>query len=216
MSARDRLTAMYVPTSDADETDWEQRLNAYRAEVLAEAAPPCAVCDTSIEWVACPTGGWWAHHNHPEDGHDALPPGVPSRTEVLAEVARLFDDRGRALLDGGIMTAADAAELIRQHAAAPVPATEQDDIGTAVPNYFRPGHTYTRPSHGRQVEFQVTQVSTAPDGSQRRAFGWHRIEGYSSWSDYSNDDYATWTDTTAPTPADGYAGTRGEPGPVNQ
>jgi hypothetical protein len=124
MSARDRLTAMYVPTSDADETDWEQRLNAYRAEVLAEAAPPCAVCDTSIEWVACPTGGWWAHHNHPEDGHDALPPGVPSRTEVLAEVA--------------------------------------------------------------------------------------------SWSDYSNDDYATWTDTTAPTPADGYAGTRGEPGPVNQ
>lgn len=39
------------------------------------------------------------------------------RSEVLAEVAHLFDDRGWAFLDGGIMTAADAAELIRQHAA---------------------------------------------------------------------------------------------------
>lgn len=38
-------------------------------------------------------------------------------TEELAELARLFEDRGRSRLDGGIMTAADAAQLIRQHAA---------------------------------------------------------------------------------------------------
>lgn len=63
-------------------------IDAHRAEVLAEAAPPCAVCETPIEWVACPTGGWWAHHTHPADEHDAQPPGtdVPA---LLAEVARL-------------------------------------------------------------------------------------------------------------------------------
>jgi len=37
------------------------------------------------------------------------------RAEEFAELARLFDDRGRSLLDGGIMTAADAAQLIRRH-----------------------------------------------------------------------------------------------------
>jgi hypothetical protein len=48
-----------------------------------------------------------AHYRDAMDAH---------RAEVLAEVARLFDDRGRALLDGGIMTAADAAQLIREYA----------------------------------------------------------------------------------------------------
>lgn len=70
----------------------EAMADAHRAEVLAEAAPPCAVCETPIEWVACPTGGWWAHHTHPEDGHDAQPPGtdVPA---LLAEVKRLRAER---------------------------------------------------------------------------------------------------------------------------
>lgn len=63
-----------------------------RQQLLAEAAPPCAVCETPIEWVACPTGGWWAHHPHPGDGHDAQPPGVPSRAEVLREAAERIRD----------------------------------------------------------------------------------------------------------------------------
>ena len=31
----------------------------------------CLNCQGRIGWVECPTGGWWAHKDHPEDGHDA-------------------------------------------------------------------------------------------------------------------------------------------------
>ncbi|MQY22675.1 hypothetical protein [Nocardia macrotermitis] len=32
----------------------------------------CDICDHGIHWIACPTGGWWAHDDvHPADYHDA-------------------------------------------------------------------------------------------------------------------------------------------------
>ncbi|MBF6358136.1 hypothetical protein IU449_26935 [Nocardia higoensis] len=34
----------------------------------------CLTCGTPIDWVACPTGGWWAHRIHPADHHDAQSP----------------------------------------------------------------------------------------------------------------------------------------------
>lgn len=33
----------------------------------------CVTCGGLIGWIACPTGGWWAHRQHPADGHDARP-----------------------------------------------------------------------------------------------------------------------------------------------
>lgn len=37
--------------------------------------PPrlCRHCLGRIEWIDCPTGGWWAHDVHPADDHDADP-----------------------------------------------------------------------------------------------------------------------------------------------
>lgn len=32
----------------------------------------CAVCQTRIDWIDAPTGGWWAHLDHPDDNHDAV------------------------------------------------------------------------------------------------------------------------------------------------
>ncbi|WP_203236553.1 hypothetical protein [Nocardia panacis] len=32
----------------------------------------CENCGASITWIACPTGGWWTHDNHPADNHDAI------------------------------------------------------------------------------------------------------------------------------------------------
>jgi hypothetical protein len=84
MSARNELLALAMW---GDDRTAPRLLDAYRAEVLREAAPPCAVCETPIEWVDCPTGGWWAHHTHPEDGHDAQPPGVPLRAKHLRDTA---------------------------------------------------------------------------------------------------------------------------------
>lgn len=34
----------------------------------------CTDCGGSIHWLDAPTGGWWAHDRHPDDGHDAVPP----------------------------------------------------------------------------------------------------------------------------------------------
>jgi hypothetical protein len=37
----------------------------------------CVVCGGLIGWINCPTGGWWAHVQHPADNHDAIPfPGI--------------------------------------------------------------------------------------------------------------------------------------------
>ncbi|MET7944407.1 hypothetical protein [Streptomyces sp. NPDC005302] len=58
----DRLTGVEVP--------------ALLAEIaLLHNDPPmrCICCDMAVGWVDAPTGGWWAHETHPEDGHDAEP-----------------------------------------------------------------------------------------------------------------------------------------------
>jgi hypothetical protein len=34
----------------------------------------CAPCGQPIAYIDCPTGGWWAHDEHPADEHDAFPP----------------------------------------------------------------------------------------------------------------------------------------------
>lgn len=31
----------------------------------------CLLCRTLVDWIDCPTGGWWVHRVHPVDGHDA-------------------------------------------------------------------------------------------------------------------------------------------------
>jgi hypothetical protein len=33
----------------------------------------CGVCGGRIEYYDSPSGSWWAHSEHPADGHDALP-----------------------------------------------------------------------------------------------------------------------------------------------
>jgi len=42
-------------------------------EALATRLAVCKTCEKPIGWVACPTGGWWSHKEHPEDDHDAEP-----------------------------------------------------------------------------------------------------------------------------------------------
>ncbi|MGY1896171.1 hypothetical protein [Nocardia gipuzkoensis] len=32
----------------------------------------CEGCGNRINWIECPTGGWWAHETHPDDNHDAV------------------------------------------------------------------------------------------------------------------------------------------------
>lgn len=41
-------------------------------DTIIRSGLQCAVCQESVGYVDAPTGGWWAHCAHPEDGHDAV------------------------------------------------------------------------------------------------------------------------------------------------
>jgi hypothetical protein len=74
---------------DFTEADWalmvaaREDVPALLAEVRRLRATPsmvCINCETPVGWVDCPTGGWWAHETHPDDGHDADP--MPAAIEA--------------------------------------------------------------------------------------------------------------------------------------
>lgn len=66
---------------------------------------------------------------------------------------------------------------------------------TATPDFFQPGHTYSREHHGHRIEFRVTAIDTSPDGEQRLARGW-RTDEHSDWEPSDSDDLCGWTDVT--------------------
>jgi hypothetical protein len=66
---------------------------------------------------------------------------------------------------------------------------------TATPDFFQPGHTYTREHHAATVRFLVRGVSWAPDHSYRVAFGW-RVDEDGDWEFTDSDDMDGWTDAT--------------------
>lgn len=57
---------------------WHEDMNQAQWTERPKAAEPitadCERCGGPVEWIDCPTGGWWAHRLHPADGHDAAPP----------------------------------------------------------------------------------------------------------------------------------------------
>ncbi|MFJ6566273.1 hypothetical protein ACIQNU_02545 [Streptomyces sp. NPDC091292] len=66
---------------------------------------------------------------------------------------------------------------------------------TATPNFFQPGHVYTRTHHGHCIEFHVQHIDTDPGGDQRVAFGW-RADDRSTWEPADSDDMDGWSDVT--------------------
>ncbi|MGV9676375.1 hypothetical protein ACWDSJ_13930 [Nocardia sp. NPDC003482] len=56
-----------------------------------EITSTCTTCEGAISWIPCPTGGWWAHEEHPADDHDAT-----SSTHVIEEI----DDHGHWITTG--------------------------------------------------------------------------------------------------------------------
>lgn len=51
-----------------------------RYQVSSPVTMICGDCDGLVDWITCPTGGWWAHRVHPEDNHDASP--VPADPDM--------------------------------------------------------------------------------------------------------------------------------------
>lgn len=152
MNARERLNIM-VRTDRGSMTVWSPdevraALDAYRTEVLAEAADY-----------------------------------VEERRLVRADIVTDFD-RGRRAAEGCIV------EELREMAG------EEVTPATATPEFFQPGHTYTREHHGNTVRFLVRHVDTSPDGIHRIASGWRIEDGDVYWSPSDSDDMDGWTDVT--------------------
>jgi hypothetical protein len=86
----------------------------------AQAAMVCALCETPVGWIDCPTGGWWAHDTHPTDGHDASPMPAAGEAHVVADdtlpawLAQRFDPRG----PGWEQLSGDDRDYWEHHAAA--------------------------------------------------------------------------------------------------
>ncbi|CAM5620373.1 hypothetical protein [Streptomyces aurantiogriseus] len=87
----------------------------------------CRTCVTPINYIDCPTGGWWAHEQHPADEHDAVPAawvdGDPLMEAIAETVWEHCAGEGTSLIvDDPRNIAATAAAVARRLAAAsPVP-----------------------------------------------------------------------------------------------
>lgn len=54
----------------------------------------CKACGGICRWVSCPTGGWWAHLEHPTDDH-AVDSVSATPHEWLTDDGLWMDDAGR-------------------------------------------------------------------------------------------------------------------------
>lgn len=51
-------------------SDWDENDACTCGAVLMSK---CFRCGQTVEWMeGAPGGGWWAHHSHPKDNHDAV------------------------------------------------------------------------------------------------------------------------------------------------
>lgn len=67
----------------------------------AASTSNCATCKGTVAWIDAPTGGWWAHDQHPADDHDAQPAhsgctaGLMSRNDAPVERCVVSGGHGR-------------------------------------------------------------------------------------------------------------------------
>ena len=118
------------------------------------------------------------------------------RAEALREAADLFEQAGRIVLDGGIMTAAEAADHLRDLAAKPgEEATPAGATATPEPDFFVAGRVYTRTDRtGLHLRFFCEHLTTDPKVGDREAWGWlRRSNGTRRMLRAWDHDFPLWT-----------------------
>jgi hypothetical protein len=92
----------------------------------------CRTCVTPIGYIDSPTGGWWAHEQHPADEHDAVPAawadGDPLMEAIAETVWAHCRSEGTVVADDPRNIAATAAAVARHSAAVPVPPPAGTDL----------------------------------------------------------------------------------------
>ena len=160
----------------------------------------CRACVTPIAWIDCPTGGWWAHDQHPEDGHDAIPgawqDGDPLMEAIATEVWEYCRTEDTSLVvDDPRNIAATAAAVARQLVADAVVEWSGQQIGVHVPTVdaivelINP-QPEPRVCGDRHIDWECSEKAG------RHLDGKHRDEFNGTWWDqsqeppYSNRDKA--------------------------
>jgi hypothetical protein len=98
----------------------------------------CRTCVTPIAWIDCPTGGWWAHAEHPADNHDAIPGAWKDGDPLMEAVASaLWEHCGTEgtsdVVDDPRNIAATAVAVARTLIANQVTEWSGQQIGVHVP-----------------------------------------------------------------------------------
>lgn len=88
-----------------------------------------------------------------------------------------------------------AEDIVRRLAA--VAGEKNSPAGAdTTPDFFQPGHVYTRQHHARTVEFHVRYIDISPDGGYPEAFGWRKDPEIDVWLPATSDDMDGWIDIT--------------------
>jgi hypothetical protein len=118
------------------------------------------------------------------------------RTGALAEVATWLIKKSREYPSRNKLgrTQADTAASLASQVARG--AVRPNNLQMLPPNFFEPGHTYSREHHGDTIRFLVEHVSTSPDGRLRVAHGWRTRSWDPGWEPSDSDDFTIWADVT--------------------
>jgi hypothetical protein len=105
----------------------------------------CRTCVTPIGFINCPTGGWWAHEQHPADEHDAIPGAWQDGDELMEAIAAAVWEHCHTegtsdVVDDPRNIAGTAAAVARRMLAAvlpavPVPPTTHATVRAEAANY---------------------------------------------------------------------------------
>lgn len=198
MSARERLLAVLRdPTSEClcgdDCPTAESLLDAYRAEVLAEAREARTTWPSAAELQQA--ANTKRATGTPEDA--ALADWLDATANALAWLAPYRPHEGGYEMWGAVSA---YAQLVNSNGDQPAP------------DFFQPGHSYT---HRDGSTFRCVAVTTHPDSGKLVALGWHTDTA--DWTfvgvrniDHWNHEYDGCQPPPGPDAA--YQGTRGEPG----
>lgn len=163
-------------------------VDAHRKEVLAKAVGRLRAIPVTCTGPIWYGDGWnsaitqleeIADYQTPDD--EAFP-GELERLRTLALQLRVAVIRKQDLAAARLLL-----DLYEEHRKSATPGA---------PDFFQPGHTYTREHHGQQITFVVSAISMSPDGQRTIAHGW-RTDPYSDWEPTDSDDLTGWADTTS-------------------
>lgn len=202
MSARENLRAdiwEVIPDDDA-----EALIDAYRAEVLAEAKVEtvawlakkateqktydAAVLASKVDRGAVRAFLGTGHYRDAMDAHR-----VEVLTEAAAELDRIADTVEARVAEhygpasgigpGSAQMLRDAAGNVRYMARKD---TREGESTTAAPDFFQPGHAYT---HRNGSGFRCVTVTAHPNTGERRALGWIVRNGWHEAGALDPDDW---------------------------